>query len=235
MKRIEANPTSPFTRNVHSNSPQAIRKYKRKLEIQIKKFNIKERLEKLYNIVKSNKLSNNDEEELNQIDTDITTSMLNSEKSILTQNHNHPWSPALHRAIRKVTIWKAIFTQLKIGHNQQKQINKLQKKVTPIIDTTWTTIKDIKHNIHEAQKEFRNIIPNASKLRKQHLLQRASAHDIHNRRSSSKTIINILKIESIIKMWKRINSMTNNSTMASLNTLDIPIDKTINRNDIKII
>ena len=34
-------------------------------------------------------------------------------------------------------------------------------------------------------------------------------------------------------MWKRINSMTNNSTMASLNTLDIPIDNTINRNDIK--
>ena len=34
-------------------------------------------------------------------------------------------------------------------------------------------------------------------------------------------------------MWKRINSMTNNSTIASLNTIDIPIDKTINRNDIK--
>ena len=34
-------------------------------------------------------------------------------------------------------------------------------------------------------------------------------------------------------MWKRINSMTNNSTMASLNASDIPIDKTINCNDIK--
>ena len=84
MKRIEANPASPFTRNVQSNNPQALRKYRRKLEIQIKKFNIKERLEKLYNIVKSNKLNNNDEEELNQINADITTSMLNSEKSILT-------------------------------------------------------------------------------------------------------------------------------------------------------
>ena len=150
MKRIESNTTSPFTRSVQSNNPQAIRKYKRKLEIQIIKFNTVERLAKLYNIAKLNKLNNNDEKELNQIDDDITTSMIHAEKSIQTQHHNHPWSPALHRAIRKVTIWKAILTQIKIGYNQQKQIQKLQKKVTPMIDTTWTTIKDIKYNIQVA-------------------------------------------------------------------------------------
>ena len=59
-----------------------------------------------------------------------------------------------------------------------KKVQKLQVKVTPIIDTTWTTIKDTKHNIHAAQKEFKNIIPHASKLHKPHLLQRASSHDI---------------------------------------------------------
>ena len=84
MKRIESNPTSSFTKNVQSNNPQAIRKYKRKLEKHIKTFNIKERIEKLYNIVKINKFNNNDEKELNQIDADITTSMLNTEKSIQT-------------------------------------------------------------------------------------------------------------------------------------------------------
>ena len=109
----------------------------------------------------------------------------------------------------------------------------MQKNVTPPITTTWTTIKDIKHNIQAAQKELKATIPNASKLRKQHLLKRASAHDIQNNKSSPKTIINILKIEAIIKMWTRINSMTNNNTMTSLNTLDIPIDATIHRNDIK--
>ena len=34
-------------------------------------------------------------------------------------------------------------------------------------------------------------------------------------------------------MWKGINSMANNNTMISLNTLDIHIDTTIHRNDIK--
>ena len=35
LKRLETNPTSPFTRNVQSNNSQAIRKYKRKLEVNI--------------------------------------------------------------------------------------------------------------------------------------------------------------------------------------------------------
>ena len=39
--------------------------------------------------MKINKLNNNDEKELNQIDTDITTSILNTEKIILTKHHNH--------------------------------------------------------------------------------------------------------------------------------------------------
>ena len=88
MKRIESNPTSFFTRNVQSNNPQARNKYK--------KFQYKKRIEKLYNIVKLNKLNNKDEKELNKIDADITTSMLNVEKSIQTGHHNHLWSPALH-------------------------------------------------------------------------------------------------------------------------------------------
>ena len=63
-KRLESNSSSPFTRNVQSNNSQAIRKYKRKLEVNINKFNIKERIEKLYTIVKLSKLNNNDEKEL---------------------------------------------------------------------------------------------------------------------------------------------------------------------------
>ena len=150
MKRSESILTSPFSRSVQFKNPQAIRKYKRKLEIQIAKFNIEERLDKLYQIGKLNKLNNNDENELNQIDDDITTSMLQSEKSIQTQHYNHPWSPTLHRAIRKVTIWKAILTQIKTGYSPQQKIQKLQKNVSPLITTTWTTMKDIKHNVQVA-------------------------------------------------------------------------------------
>ena len=54
-EKKESNSTSPFTRNLQSNNPQAIRKYKRKLEVNINKFNIKERIVKLYNTVKLEK------------------------------------------------------------------------------------------------------------------------------------------------------------------------------------
>ena len=114
-------------------------------------------------------------------------------------------------------------------------MQKLQNNVTPIIDTTWITIRDIK-KYFDSQKELQKTITNASKLRThQHLLQRASAHDIQNRKTSSKKIINMIKIENIIKTWKRINLMTNNRSTVSLNTLDIQIDTNIHRNDIKII
>ena len=99
---METNTTSPFKKEVQSNNPQAIRKYKKTLEININRFKIKERLERLIKTVNNKKLNNKYEIELNQIDADIATSMLTAEKSIQSQNHNHPWLPTLYRAIRKV-------------------------------------------------------------------------------------------------------------------------------------
>ena len=51
MKRMDTKPAYPIKREVQSNNPQAIRKYKKKLEININKLKIKERLERLFNIV----------------------------------------------------------------------------------------------------------------------------------------------------------------------------------------
>ena len=81
--------------------------------------------------------------------------MLSAEKSIQRQNHNHSWFPGLYRAIRKVTIWWAIFTQHKTGINQQKQMQKLQNNVTHIIDTTWITVRDIKDIFMNRKKNLR--------------------------------------------------------------------------------
>ena len=63
-----------------------------------------------------------------------------------------------------------------------KTNTKLQKNVTPIIDTTWTTVKNIKNNIYAAQKYLKETIQNTSKLRKQYLFKRTPAHDIQNKR-----------------------------------------------------
>ena len=57
--------------------------------------------------------------------------------------------------------------------------------------------------------------------------------NLENKLASSKTIINIQKIEKIIKMWKKIRFLTGNITQAQLQTLDIPEDETIGWNEIK--
>merc|ERR1711865_401610 len=49
----------------------------------------------------------------------------------------------------------------------------------------------------------------------------------------SSTMINIQKIEQVIMMWNKINYLTADNKNSSLQTIDIPIDKTIKWNDIK--
>ena len=47
-------------------------------------------------------------------------------------------------------------------------------------------------------------------------MQRASAMSLQNKITSSKTIINIQKIEQVITMWKKINYLTMNTNDSTL-------------------
>ena len=64
-------------------------------------------------------------------------------------------------------------------------------------------------------------------------MQRTSAMNITNKLISSSTIINIQKIKQVIIMWKKINYLTIDNNKLFLQTIDIPVDQTINWNDIK--
>ena len=97
----------------------------------------------------------------------------------------------------------------------------------------WTNFANIKYKLSKAQSQLRKNKTNAKELRKQHLMQRASAMNIANKMTSSSTIINIQKIEQVIIMWNKINCLTADNKKSSLQTIDIPIDKTIKWNDIK--
>ena len=58
--------------------------------------------------------------------------------------------------------------------------------------------------------------------------------NLENKLISAKTILNIQKIQEIIIVWRSINVLTDNSTRTSLNTIDIPTNKEIKRNNTKI-
>ena len=58
--------------------------------------------------------------------------------------------------------------------------------------------------------------------------------NLENKLISAKTILDIQKIQKNIIVWKNINVLTDNSTRTSLNTIDIPTNKEIKRNNTKI-
>ena len=94
-------------------------------------------------------------------------------------------------------------------------------------------IRQYKRNLRQSQSQLRKNKTNVKELRTQHLMQRASAMNITNKLTSSSTIINIQKIKQIIIMWNKINYLTVDNKKLSLQTIDIPVDQTINWNDIK--
>ena len=115
----------------------------------------------------------------------------------------------------------------------QKQIDYYVASLSTPISTEWTSFANIKYKLSQAQSQLRKNKTNAKELRKQQLMQRASAMNISNKMTSSSTIINIQKIEQVIIMWHKINYLTADNKNSSLQTIDIPIDKTIEWNDIK--
>ena len=71
---------SPFERQLKSNSPKTVKKYKHYLKQQINKYNIESQIETILNISKQRKLTKGEAVSLNRIDTLITKIMLTAEK-----------------------------------------------------------------------------------------------------------------------------------------------------------
>ena len=219
--------SSPFDRSLQSSNPQVIRKYKKLMKESMEKNNVKNRLDKIILILKDRKLSDTEEKDLNQIDNIITSAMKKAESKTMGNFADEPWSPELHRAVRTLTIWKVILSQYKTRLWFEKQIKKLKKDIDPPIPTEWTTITDILRNIRKARKQLKSTKTNAFELRKQHLIRRASAMNIDQKKSSEKIIINLIKIEQIIKMWKKINHLTKPKHNNAIHTIDIPVDASV--------
>ena len=119
------------------------------------------------------------------------------------------------------------------------QIDKLINSMHTKIDVIWVNIADINNKLKIDTKKFKDIRKLSANLRKLHLTERVSALNIKNKSSSAQIVINIQKIEQVIKMWKtikmwkKINYVLVSKQQESFKTIDVPADKTIKWNDIK--
>ena len=101
------------------------------------------------------------------------------------------------------------------------------------LDIIWKTVSDINYQIQMVARNLKEIDKSASSIRTQHLVKRASAFNIRNRSSSAQKIINIQKLEQVIKMWRAIKYVTININNTYLKTVDISVDGIIKWSDIK--
>ena len=150
----------------------------------------------------------NEEIELNKLDKLITTIMLKAENNIKGRNNTYPWSPEVHEAVRKFSIWKAQLTQCKTKVSHLSQIEYLTTSMKTPIDTSWIHPSELKRNLRVAIKGLKIIRSKAKEMRKLHLTRRASAMNIVNKSTSEKSVINIQKIKQVISMWRKIKYLT---------------------------
>ena len=222
-----------FQRTLKSSCPRSVRKYKKYLKKEITKREITNRINKLSIIVQTRKLNKMEEKELNNIDACITKIMLDAEKKTSQYQHNSLWSPELHIALKTFTIWTLIKTQLTTHVSQHSQIKHIQDALEEPINIQWRSPSEIFHNISKARKQLKLIRRNDKEARKHHLLNRASAANLENRKQDEKTILNLQRIEQTIMMWRTINYLTRTEDESSSQTIDIPEDSSIKWNDIK--
>ena len=103
----------------------------------------------------------------------------------------------------------------------------IQDALEELINIQWRSPSEIFHNISKARKQLKLIRRNDKKARKHHLLNRASAANLENRKQDEKTILNLQCIEQTIMMWRTINYLTRKEDEASSQTIDIPEDSSI--------
>ena len=84
------------------------------------------------------------------------------------------------------------------------------------IDISWKNTAGIRRKLPDTYRNLKQVRSQSTCLWQHHLLQRALAMNLENKTSSSRTIINMQKNESIIKMWKIICFLTGNNTNSQL-------------------
>ena len=111
-KHINDEIPSSFQRTLKSSCRRSVRVYKCHLETQTTKHKIQDKIKSLLTIAVTRKISVIEEQLLNIIDSSITQIMIEAEKKTNKFNHNYPWSPDLHTAIKTISIWKLIKHQI---------------------------------------------------------------------------------------------------------------------------
>ncbi len=147
-------------RGTNSNAQTKVTLYSKKVAYEWDRQNIQERLNEL---MQKASFSEDDHEELEQIDKDLTKIMVQADQQC-AKYHNTPWSPILHDAYLEHKYWSLQLTSLKTKRNLDNVIQPIRERLKIDINDE-NHKKSIQSNMKRVQQKLREIKKKAEEHR----------------------------------------------------------------------
>jgi hypothetical protein len=214
-------------RSLKSHSPEEVAKYRELLHRHLCCHNVYARLERLYSIPVDQWTPAN-ENELNEIDDQVTTGMLSAEKKAC-QKRRLPWSPALKDAQTGVEIWLKIISGLRNNRNYKIQIERLASKLSAKSRTSYDldgsyTLQECQLALRTARQQRYNVMSKASEFRMMFLQEQAAAAALNSDDPKEKILERLIKAQERSDMYKRLHHVFKPINTGPISHIEVPTD-----------
>ena len=210
-------------RLITSKTPSAIHQYKLDILNEIEHPDIQQLITSLSTNLNLQTQSPTAYNELCQLDQKFTAIRLKAEKNLKKDpsKYKAPWSPPLAQAYLNVQFWLLRKWEIEKGRDYCTRINCIRNQIKNTLPTT-TELSQIKKYLEEARNTLKQCRLNAQELRQSYLWEQATAHEIAGNNEARNALNQIIRIEEVIRRFKKLRQYFYNKTKNPTSSILIP-------------